>query len=192
MRNLRKNKKKGRMDGPHAMDKSLVGSDKQRAATTGKGNSGRGLQQAGSLNTPGPRAPAHHARSGQQTVQMVSGSLQKGDVRLVRGCGGRMIQEDGLRESAAGQTPTMVNAHRCSCRRNSRRLPQISRRGTIYGRPGFSGPALDLLTCQRFENYHRQRRQIQRQGYRLTMALDVLGYNAATIAKIGAGINFRG
>jgi len=30
-------KKKGRMVGPHAMDKSLVGSDERRAATAGKG-----------------------------------------------------------------------------------------------------------------------------------------------------------
>ncbi len=76
MGNLRQNKKKGRMDGPHAMDRSLVGSDGHALQLLGVGNSERGL------NTPGPHDPAHHARSGQQTVEIVSGSLQGGDVRL--------------------------------------------------------------------------------------------------------------
>ncbi|WP_460043631.1 hypothetical protein [Pseudomonas sp. S2_H01] len=40
-----KNKKKGRMGGPHAMDKSLIGSDEQGAATAGEGNNARGNPQ---------------------------------------------------------------------------------------------------------------------------------------------------
>ncbi|WP_325951166.1 hypothetical protein [Pseudomonas putida] len=40
-----KNKKKGRMVGPHAMDKSLIGSDEQGAATAGEGNNARGNPQ---------------------------------------------------------------------------------------------------------------------------------------------------
>jgi hypothetical protein len=37
-----KNKKKGRMVGPHAMDKSLIGSEEQGAATAGEGNDAQG------------------------------------------------------------------------------------------------------------------------------------------------------
>ncbi|TDV72670.1 hypothetical protein [Pseudomonas sp. LP_7_YM] len=108
-------KKKGRMDGPHAMDKRLTSSHAQNAEATGRMQlRAESAARLENLNAPTPRDPVHDARSGQQTVQIESGSLPGGDVRLGGNVAKALFCKMGWSSKAMGQASIQCLPHsRC-------------------------------------------------------------------------------